>query len=501
MALKFKTLNCWLLLLLSVAGIAAAGSDLRLADAVKNKDKEAVRSLLKQHVDVNTPSGDGTTALVWAAHWDELETADLLIRAGANVNTANDYDITPLWEACNNGSGAMVETLLEARANPNAALPKTGETMLMRCARTGNTDAVKTLLAHGAEVNAKELQKGQTALMWAIEQRHPEVAQALIAAGADCQAKSKGGLTPSLFAARQGDIETAKLLLEKGADVNEAAPGGLSVLLLAIDSGHEDFAKWLVEKGASVNAADPNGLTALHYSLRKGISILQFVNYLTGNYQPSFAYLFRPNMQQLVNVLLEHGANPNARILKGTKLGSQLAGSDWPYLGLAGVAPFMLAAASGDVSTMRTLLAKGANPKLGSNDGVTPLMAAAGVGQASQYVLTEAEEKQNLQAVKFLVELGADVNAANDEGYTALHGAAFTGGNEIIQYLVDKGARLDAEDVYGQTPLSIAEGDPNLMMGFNERAFHPGTAELLRKLGGDIQAHFDETLLPKAPVK
>jgi ankyrin repeat protein len=211
--------------------------------------------------------------------------------------------------------------------------------------------------------------------------------------------------------------------------------------------------------------------------------------------------MFRPNMQQMVKLLLEHGANPNARIMKGTRLGSQISGSDWPYLGLAGVTPFMLAAASGDVGIMRTLLAKGADPTLGSNDGVTPLMAAAGVGQASQYVLTEREEKQNLGAVKFLVEMGADVNASNYFGYTALHGAAFTGANEIVQFLVDKGASLHAEDEYGQTPLSIAESDPSLLMGFNERAFHPDTAELLRKLGGDPQAHFDETLLPTAPEK
>ena len=512
--------------LLSVAGFAATNAEPKLADAVKNKDKAVVRSLLNQHVDVNVTGGDGSTPLVWAAHWDDLETADLLIRAGANANTANQYDVTPLWEACNNRDAAMVEKLTAAGANANTAQALTGETVLMRCARTGSLEAVKALLAHGADVNAKEKQKGQTPLMWAIELEHPDIAQALIAAGADLHAKTKGGFTPFLYAARQGDMETGKLLLEKGADPNEvwaqqagparqaalggdgpapAAPtGGLSALLVATDSGHEDFAIMLIDKGANVNAADPSGLTALHYSMRKGISLLQFLNFLGGNYPGSMAtYWFRPNMEHLVKVLLDHGANPNARIQRGTRLSAQLSGADWPHLGLAGVTPFILAAASGDVAIMKMLLDKDADPTLTSkpqtghsismtNDGVTALMAAAGVGRGSQYVLTAAEEEKNLEAVKFLVERGADVNAADSEGWTALHGAAFTAGDEMIEYLVSKGARLDAEDVYGETPLSIAEGDPNLYMGFNERADHPSTAALIRKLGGDIQAHFDD---------
>jgi ankyrin repeat protein len=487
--------------LISVACFAATtGSDFRLAEAAKNRDKDTVRSLLKQHADVNAPLGKGgATALGWAAHWNDLETADLLIHAGANVNAANSYGVTPLWEACNNGSGPMVEKLAPAGANPNATLPGTGETVLMRCASAGNAGAVKALLEHGADLKAKELRKDQTALMWAIEERHPEAARLLIEHGSDVHARSKGGFTPLLFAARQGDIQSARLLLEEGVDVNEAAanqgparggygegsgpPAGLSALLIAADSGHEDFAVYLVEKGANTNAADSDGFTALHYSLRKGISLLKFAHH--GNfYSDSFSYLFRPTMSKLAVTLLEHGANPNAQVAKGNKLAAMLHGSDRPMLGLAGATPFLLAAAAGDVSMMRTLIAKGADPKLTTRDHTTPLMVAAGLSRREDR--RQDDEKNAVEAVKLIVELGADVNATNDDGATALHAAAFTGANEIIQFLVDKGARLDIPDRFGQTPLSIAEGDPNGLVDDHERNIvHKATADLLRKLGAN----------------
>ena len=280
--------STWLMApLLSVATFGAGSSNLGLIDAVKKHDQQTVRSLLQQHVDVNVPAADGATALAWAAHWNDLETADLLIRAGANVDIKNDYGVTARWEACNNGNAAMVEKLAQAGATLNAPLLFTGETALMRCARTGNVDAVNSLVTRGADVNAQERQKGQTALMWPIEvNAHPEAARALIEHGADVHGRSKdgvltvsvsqgissqqkgGGFTPLIFAARQGDIDTARLLLEKGADVDEAGPGDQTVLMVAIDCGHEALAKFLVEKGANVNAADRDGLTALHYALR-----------------------------------------------------------------------------------------------------------------------------------------------------------------------------------------------------------------------------------------
>jgi ankyrin repeat protein len=293
--------------------------------------------------------------------------------------------------------------------------------------------------------------------------------------------------------------------VERGADVNEKAPAGLNALLLAIDSGRDSFAQFLIEKGADPNAADADGLTALHYSLRKGISLLRGGTDNSNNANQE--YLFRPNMQELIKALLDHGANPNARITRNLK---RLGVNDRPMLGLAGATPFLLAAATGDVEIMRILLAKAADPKLATNDNTTPLMVAAGVGRWRGDERPKDEEKQALEAVKMLVELGADVNAVSNDlvtnipggGLTALHGAAYTGANEIVQYLVEKGGRLDAKDFFGMTPLSVAEGDPNgLMADFSEGKRHESTASLIRKLGGYTVPHGDEALLSPAPAK
>ena len=500
MGAKFKSLGGWWMVpLLSVASLAAPNSDLRLVDAVQRGDKEAVRSLLKQHADVNAPQADGATALAWAAHWDDLETADLLIHAGANVNAANDYGVTPLSLACSNGNAAMVEKLLKAGADPNATL-WTGETALMTAARTGNVDVVKLLLAHGAEVNAKETRRGQTALMWSVAQNHPEVARALIEHGADVHARSKasftpllaltygadvptsskGGFTPLLFAAQQGDLDLARMLLAAGANVNAATPEDGSALVVASAGGHESLAIFLLEKGADPNLADGNGITALHYAMQKGISILSGVQSKNKYYE---TYMFRPNMEGLVKALLPHGANPNVRMLQAPP---RLRLLFRPRISLDGATPFLLAAATGDISLMRTLATRGADPLLATKENVTPLMVAAGMGRFENR--TDEERRSALEAIKLVVELGADVNAANTSGprigQTALHAAAFTGTNATIQFLVDKGAQVNVQDRCGQTPLSIAEGDPAGLVDSLDRARVPkATADLLRKLG------------------
>ena len=201
-----------------LTGVAAvAGSD-ELIDAARNQDWQQVRTLLKP-ADVNRRSEDGSTALLWAAHWNDLQTAELLVRAGADTNTANDFKMTPLSQACTNASSAMVTLLLQAGANPNARIA-TGETPLMTCARTGNADAVAMLLVHGADVNGKEPTQNQTALMWAAAEQHPKVLQTLIGAKADLRAQTKRGFTALHFAARVGDLESTRILLDAGIDVN-----------------------------------------------------------------------------------------------------------------------------------------------------------------------------------------------------------------------------------------------------------------------------------------
>lgn len=471
-----KSRNAWgVALLFSFACLAFSSSDLRLVEAVQNKNKQAVRELLDQNADVKATQGDGATALHWAARWDDLETADLLIMSGASVNAENDLGVTPLSLACTNRSARMVEKLLRSGANPNA-VQRTGETVLMTCASTGNVDAVKSLLAHGADVNTTERQ-GQTALMWAVAEKHSEVARVLIDHGADVRARSTGGFTPLLFAAQQGDIESARSLLDAGANVNEADPNGMNPLLMASASGYEALSIFFLEKGADSNAVDHRGITALHYALQKGLSTIAGVRISS-----LFSYLFRPNMLELVKVLLTRGADPNARINTDPHWYD-----DAPNMRVEGATPFLLAAASYDATAMRVLAENGADRLMATNENVTPLIAAAGAGRRGQQTRTEEEEKRALEAVRLAVELGADVSAANVRGQTALHVAAYMGSDAIIQFLMDKGAKVNLKDKYGQTPLSIAQNIITIGLGDDSprrpREFHKTTSELLLKLG------------------
>jgi uncharacterized protein len=487
----------WVLsLLVTSAGMAA---DLRLVDAAKRGDAEAVHSLLQQRVDVNATQPDGATALSWAAYRDDLDTADLLIAAGAHVNAANDYAATPLMLACANGSARMVEKLLKAGANPSAA-SWTGETVLMTCAQTGNVETVKSLLARGADVNAKETRQQNTALMWAVAQKHPEVVQALIDHKADVRARTNSGFTLLMFAAQQGDVDSARLLLGAGVDVNEATPDGDNALLVASSSGHEAFSIFLLDHGANPNAAERNGITALHYAIMNGLGQAVEGISMARKHTP---YLHRPNMVGLAKALLAHGANPNARLMlpavdmdpgpgyaKILRINHLNVGGG--RINPAGATPFLLAALSYDPGLMRILVAAGADPLLATKDNVTPLMAAIGLGRerAGHFSYTEGELSAALDMVKYTVELGADVNAVESAtGLTPLHCAAFYGGSEkIIQFLVDKGAHLNAKTRAGQTALDIASNvqpkGPAVERNLVPLAYWKGSVDLLLKLGG-----------------
>ena len=481
--------------LLASASLAAAGEG-TLIEAVKNRSLDAVRALLKQGADVNAVQGDGSTALHWASHLDDLTAADLLIRAGANVNAANDIGVTPLYLACTNRNGRMVDRLVTAGANPNAVLLG-GETVLMECARTGDEDAMKALLAHGANVNARGSSHEQTALMWAAAQQHPRIVAALIELGADVRARSRiyrsvvtsegqglekrkdpaelnftvlrGGSTPLLFAARANDVESARLLLAAGADVNDALPDGTSALTLAAHSGSESVATLLLEKGADPNAAAV-GYTPLHAAVLRG-------------------------ELQLVKALLTRGANPNARITAGTPIRRSSQDFAFPK-SLIGAPPYFLAAKFLEIEIMRALIAGGADPKLGTPDGTTPLMAAAGIGASLSSNRrgvgiddgggTLEPQGRVLDAVQAAIDLGGDVNAANQAGNTALHGASFLGYDAVVQRLVDRNAAINAKNKRGQTPLAMLTGRDvaaaNAVFSPVEGAF-PSTVALLRKLG------------------
>ncbi len=512
MGIKLKAATIlWMVPLLSAASLLAAEGDLRLVAAAKKGDKEAVRSLLEQKVDVNSAQPDGATALAWAAYRDDLETTELLIQAGADANAANVNGITPLSLACSNRSTAMIVKLMKAGANPNAAQKWSGETAFMTCARTGNVEAVKSLLDGGADVNAREAKQEQTALMWAVAQGHSAVVRLLIENRADVHARTKssepvvvgtgfgnapsrfevplslGGFTPLLFAARQGDLESARILLDAGADVNEAAADGLSVLLVATDSGHEDLALFLLEHGAEPNVVDRNGMTPLHFALVRGLSVVRGVRF--SSMADDVSYMIRPVMSRLVKGLLEHGADPNARLSRNLPRGRN---SYRPSIKTSGATAFLLAAAAGEADVMRLLVANGAGPALATKDeNTTPLMAAAGGAWLEDR--TAEEERLALEAVKAAVELGADINARNNTGLSALHGAAYSGADEIIQFLVGKGAVVDAKDEIGQTPWSIAAKG---MRGDIDEVTREATANLLVQLGAS-----QLTVLPPEPPR
>jgi uncharacterized protein len=488
MRISLRTLVALLTVSLALPVFAASARELSLVEAVQNKDAAAAAALLHQHPDVNAAQGDGATALHWAAHWDDLATADLLLRAGANVNAANDLGVTPLALACLNRSTAMVDRLLTAGANVNAA-SMTGETVLMTAARTGNPEIVKALLARGANVNTQDLSRGQTALMWAVAEQHSDIVKALIDAGADVNARTrvsellvnegdadrgkntkpvvemikKGGSTPLLFAARVGDLASARLLIAAGAKANDAAPDGNSALVLAAHSGQGAVAEFLLDKDANPNAAGA-GYTALHAAVLRGDG-------------------------SLVKALLAHGANPNPRLTKGTPIFRN--GNDYSFLdSLNGATPFFLAAKYAEADIMRTLAAAGADTTLGIRDGTTPLMAATGLGwnnaedRRGRPVADDKafrDENSALEAVKLALEHGADVNAANQSGNTAIHAAVPKGFRTVIQYLVEHGAKLDVKNQRGQTPLKLAQDERSA--GVFGRDSIKATEELLRKLG------------------
>ena len=494
--------------LASVASpVAAAGDDVRLINAVRAKDVAAVRTLLKQRLNVNATQGDGATALHWAAHLDEIAITDLLIRAGARANVANENGFTPLHLACTNRSPAMVERLLSAGADANAA-SLNGETALMTCARAGEPKSVKALLVRGARVNSTEKSHDQTALMWAAAQRHPEVTELLVEAGADVKARSRtysqivvgeqtqrfgreelnysvlrGGSTPLLFASRSGDVGSARVLLAAGADPNDALPDGTSALVLAAHSGQGEVGALLLEKGANPDSVDA-GYTALH------------------------AAVLRSDVN-LVKALLARGANPNIRMTKGTPLRRDTTDFNLPAT-LISSTPYLLAARFLEPDIMRVLAAGGADLKVAMRDGATPLMAAVGMGSGGNSTRRgiaaidggkPAPESQVLQAVATAIELGADLNETNQAGDTALHAAATQGFNSIVQLLADRGAELSVKNKRGLTPLgaltATAAGSRRRGAAITAAAIvddttaepaaravaHPETASLLQKLG------------------
>ena len=447
--------------LATAALLSAASTVAPLADAAEGGRLAGIRALLANGADPNSTQPDGMTALHWAAHRDDLQSARMLVDAGADVRRANRYGVTPLSLACLNGNGAIVELLLDAGADADATL-RGGETALMTAARTGRIGPVRALLGRGAAVDARDAVGRQTALMWAAAEGHADVVRALVAAGADVDLRLPSGFTPLLFAAREGHIEALEALLDAGADPNDmirppadepsqprrfrgAAPFGASALLIAVENAHFELAGRLLDAGADPDAAVP-GYAPLHVIARvrkPGV----------GDNDPPPPGSGSVSSIEFVRELARRGANLDARMTKNVNLGNT-------RMKKLGATPYFLASLSADAELMRALAALGSDVSVPNAEGSTPLMAAAGLGTRSPGEDAGTEEEV-LEAIDVALEHGADINAADSNGETVMHGAAYKNLPGVVEHLDARGADIrvwNTENRFGWTPLVIASG-------------------------------------------
>jgi ankyrin repeat protein len=529
-----------------LAGVARSVVDAPVADAAMNGNIAAVRALLKQHTDINVPQGDGTTALHWAAVRGDVELARLLIESGANVNArTRNGDLTPLFMAARNGSAPIIELLLKAGVDPNVA-DVNGTSALMYAAISGKPEAAGVLLDHGANPDARDITNGQTAMMFAAASGRAAVIEMLASRGADPNVVTKvsevikyderlrekeredaakkaaeaaasapaapaddktkqadqkppapppsgraarprekiliGGMTALLFAAREGHLDAVHKLVEAGADVNLTSESDhISALVTAIINGHLDVANYLVNHGADTNLATDYGLSPLYAVIDAQWAERTWYPAPTIDEEETH-YL------DLMKSIIAHGADPNIRLKQ--KPWYRTEHGDW--VNPVGATPFWLAAKADDVEAMKLLLAAGANPSIATNAGTTPLMVAAGYGLEPQ--VTRFVPNGRLAAVRYLIEqTGADVNAKDKNGYTALHGAGLTAEKDVILYLIAAGGDVTARarQVFGGTgkddeKLDKETGDTVADMANGPRPHnlqYPEIVDLLVKLG------------------
>jgi ankyrin repeat protein len=473
--------------LLAGSALAADTGKVSLVQAAKLGDREAVRSLLNGRAKEDVAGAESTAALIWAASRGDAEMVDVLLRAGADPKAANEYGATALYAAAANADAAITVKLLAAGADANARLAS-GETPLMEAAQRGNLATVRALLDAKADPNAQESKGAQTALMWAISEHHAAVAAELVRHGADVNARSKSGFTALMFAAQQGDADSARILLGAQANPNDVMPKtGATPLIVASAIGNAEVVSLLLDQGADPNAVDANGFTSLHHAVRDS-------DYGVDPASKAAAVT-------VVKALLAHGANPNARLkLDKVKVAAEIkaqagqAGArnkrtaiTITEIELEGATPVALAAEVNNIEAVKALVDGGADPLIATEAGTTPLILASGAGTDVQRARTLEERATAVETARYLIDHGADVNAAGQFGWTALHAASYQGLNDLIEFLVSKGAKLDTLDGLGQTPLSISLSVLTKDAGARRlqipRRYRGDTAQLLLKLG------------------
>jgi ankyrin repeat protein len=535
---------------LAVAGLAVAGfaltrygtagqsseavssAKVSLLQAAEAGDRAAALAHLKAGTDVNERGPDGTTALIWAAYNGDAELVKKLAAAGADVEARNDFGAFALSEAAIRGDATVIKALLDAGANADAANPE-GETPLMEVARAGNLEGAKVLLAAGADVNAAEQWGGQSPLMWAAAQSQPEMIQLLLEHGANPDARgavrnwerkviqeprpkdmNQGGFTALLYAAREGCVECAKQLVAGGADLDLHDPHRVTPLIMAIMNVHFDLAAYLIEAGADVDKWDLYGRSPLY--MAADMNTLPVM----GN----GAMVVLPSMDErtaldIARMLLDKGANVNAQLKRRPPYRNVPQDRGGDVILSMGATPLLRAARAGDAPLVKLLLEHGALVDLPSNQGVTPLMAAAGVEYGLRVTRGRNRTEQGvLDTLQLLVDAGANVNARmltepkgaaaagllvieqrlSDYSYdyrgrqvpspravphrTALHGAAMKGFNPIVEFLAAHGADLYAKDANGRTALDLAKGDYNEAFLRQAAEPHEDTVKLLESL-------------------
>ena len=459
-----------------------------LADRIQSGNRAAALAMIAAGADVNQAQPDGTTPLHWAAYRVDVELVAALLKKGARAKVVNKYGASPLAEAVRVANAEMVELLVEADADANVA-NEDGQTALMLAARTGNVSVAKLLVQHGADVNRREGYRDQSAVMWAAAEGHAEMVAFLVSKRADLSVRARandwetqisseprvqyrptGGLTPLLYAARAGCLGCVSAMVDAGADVDRPNPDGMTPMIMALDNGYPNVARYLLDHGANPHTWDWWGRTALYVAVT-----------MRGG-RDSRPGPRSPESLAFINALLEAGANPNAQLaFKEPSRG----GRDNRFaddLLTTGATPLVRAAQIYDDEVVRALLAHGALVDLPNASGVTPFMAAAGIGTRIGSSVLGPGAPENVAALslttmEILREAGADINAritdvtsltariartntlTNRQGQTALFFAAEVGRTQVVKYLLGHGAKVNVVDDAGRTPIDAAKGD------------------------------------------